>query len=34
MDIDLAPPSAEIAWQQGACPWNAAEGTHQHRCAA
>ena len=33
LDIDLATPSAEIAWQQDACPWNLAEDTHSHRCA-
>ena len=33
LDIDLATPSADITWQQSACPWNAAEGTNQHRCA-
>jgi len=33
MDIDLATPADQIAWQQAKCPWNAAEGTDQHRCA-
>ena len=33
MDIDLATSSANLPWQQDACPWNAAEGTAQHRCA-
>lgn len=33
MDIDLATPSADIAWQQDACPWNQAESTDSHRCA-
>lgn len=33
MDIDLATPVGEIAWQQDACPWNAVEGTREHRCA-
>jgi len=33
MDIDLDTPQAEIAWQQDACPWNAAENSHAHRCA-
>jgi hypothetical protein len=33
MDIDLATPTGQIAWQQAACPWNAAEVTDRHRCA-
>ena len=33
MDIDLASPRETLAWQQEACPWNAAEGTDEHRCA-
>jgi hypothetical protein len=33
MDIDLATPAGEIAWQQEQCPWNAAEQTIAHRCA-
>ena len=33
MDIDLATPAGEIAWQQDGCPWNQAEGTQAHRCA-
>jgi hypothetical protein len=33
MDIDLATPENQINWCQGKCPWNAAEGTDQHRCA-
>ena len=33
MDIDLATPAGEIEWQQQTCPWNAAEGTDEHRCA-
>ena len=33
MDIDLATPPGEIAWEQDACPWNLAEGAHDHRCA-
>lgn len=33
MDIDLATPCADIAWQQDACPWNQAESTNAHRCA-
>jgi hypothetical protein len=33
LDIDLATPPGQIAWQQQACPWNAAEGSDQHRCA-
>jgi hypothetical protein len=33
MDIDLATPAGQIAWQQDACPWNAAEATDRHRCA-
>ena len=32
MDIDLIP-SAEIDWEQDACPWNAQEQTDEHRCA-
>ncbi len=34
MDIDLATPEGAIAWQQDKCPWNQAEGTDEHRCAA
>lgn len=33
LDIDLATPAGEIEWAQDACPWNEAEGTHEHRCA-
>jgi hypothetical protein len=33
MDIDLATPVGEIAWQQQTCPWNVAEATDEHRCA-
>jgi hypothetical protein len=33
MDIDLATPANDIAWQQDACPWNQAESTNIHRCA-
>jgi hypothetical protein len=33
MDIDLATPAGQIAWQQEPCPWNAAEGASAHRCA-
>ena len=33
MDIDLASLPGSIAWQQDACPWNAAENTDVHRCA-
>ena len=33
MDIDLATPAGQIAWQQDGCPWNAAESTASHRCA-
>jgi hypothetical protein len=33
LDIDLATPQERIPWQQNTCPWNAAEGGDQHRCA-
>jgi len=33
MDIDLATPTKDIAWQQDICPWNQAESTDSHRCA-
>ena len=33
MDIDLATPRGEIAWEQDRCPWNEAEHTDEHRCA-
>lgn len=33
MDIDLASPPGQIAWQQDQCPWNAAEGVATHKCA-
>jgi len=33
MDIDLATPAADIAWQQDTCPWNQVESTDSHRCA-
>lgn len=33
MDIDLATPPGQIAWQQDGCPWNAAESSIIHRCA-
>ncbi len=34
MDIDLASPQESIAWQQDGCPWNQAEHTDIHKCAA
>jgi hypothetical protein len=33
MDIDLATPAGDIAWEQERCPWNEAEHTHIHKCA-
>lgn len=33
MDIDLATPKGEIAWEQDLCPWNQAENTTEHKCA-
>jgi hypothetical protein len=33
MDIDLATPRDVIEWEQDLCPWNAAEGTDEHKCA-
>ena len=33
MDIDLATDASAIVWKQAACPWNAAEGSREHRCA-
>jgi hypothetical protein len=33
MDIDLATPTENIAWEQETCPWNEAERTDIHRCA-
>jgi hypothetical protein len=33
MDIDLATPRDQIAWEQDHCPWNEAENTDEHRCA-
>jgi hypothetical protein len=33
MDIDLATPKGEIAWQQDQCPWNKAEKSLAHKCA-
>jgi hypothetical protein len=33
MDIDLVTSQADIPWRQDACPWNAAEGNREHRCA-
>ena len=33
MDIDLATPTGEIEWEQDGCPWNASEGSTDHRCA-
>ena len=33
MDIDLVTQQNEITWTQDACPWNATEGTREHRCA-
>ena len=33
MDIDLATPTGDIAWEQEGCPWNEAEHTNVHRCA-
>ncbi len=34
MDIDLATPDDSIPWKQDQCPWNEAEGTDVHKCAA
>jgi hypothetical protein len=33
MDIDLVTREAAISWTQDPCPWNAAEGVTNHRCA-
>jgi hypothetical protein len=33
MDIDLATPQGDIAWQQDGCLWNLAENTNAHKCA-
>lgn len=33
MDIDLASPQGNIAWEQDPCPWNKAENTDAHKCA-
>ena len=33
MDIDLATPPGNIAWEQDRCPWNEAEDTYSHKCA-
>lgn len=33
MDIDLATPQGDIAWEQERCPWNEAEATNAHHCA-
>jgi hypothetical protein len=33
MDIDLVSSKGQIGWEQDPCPWNAAEGTTEHRCA-
>jgi hypothetical protein len=33
MDIDLATPEGQIAWEQDLCPWNQAEHTDEHKCA-
>jgi len=33
MDIDLATPPGNIAWEQDRCPWNKAAGTDSHKCA-
>ena len=33
MDIDLVTPAGNISWEQDRCPWNADEGTAEHRCA-
>ncbi|MFC2099241.1 hypothetical protein ACFLSF_00190 [Candidatus Bipolaricaulota bacterium] len=33
MDIDLTTGADEIVWEQDKCPWNEADGTHEHRCA-
>ncbi len=33
MDIDLVTPEGAISWAQDPCPWNAAEGVADHRCA-
>jgi hypothetical protein len=33
LDIDLVTPADRIPWQQDPCPWNAAEGSIEHRCA-
>ena len=33
MDIDMATPKGELAWEQDPCPWNEAENTTAHKCA-
>jgi hypothetical protein len=33
MDIDLATPQGNIAWEQDNCPWNGVEQTSVHKCA-
>jgi len=33
MDIDLATPQGNIAWEQDGYSWNEAEGTGAHKCA-
>jgi hypothetical protein len=33
MDIDLATPAGQIAWQQEKWPWNETEATNIHHCA-
>lgn len=33
MDIDLATPASQIAWEQEHCPWNEADETSEHHCA-
>ncbi len=34
MDIDQATAIGSIAWAQDSCPWNQAEATDTHKCAA
>ena len=33
MDIALTTDADDIVWEQDKCPWNEAEGIHEHRCA-
>jgi len=33
MDIDLTTNPSKISWKQQQCPWNAADGTSEHKCA-